>query len=249
MGLTGDLQRLGVEAGGVVMVHASMRAVGGRAEDVVAALLEVLGPHGTLMAYVDFEPTPEVPDFDLARSPASASHGVLAEVVRRWPGAVRSANPGASMVAVGARAGWLCDEHPLDYGYGPGTPLARLVEARGYVLLLGSHLDHVTLLHHAEHLAQLPGKRIVRHTFRSGDRELSIEEYETSEPIVASMPYAYFDHVVRAFVASGGARIGPVGGATSHLLPAAELVQFAVGMMEREHGGAGANLSPGGDAP
>lgn len=218
------------------MVHASMRAVGGRAEDVVSALLEVLGPRGTLMAYVDFEPTADVPGFDLAASPASASHGVLAEVFRRWPGAVRSANPGASMVAIGERATWLCADHPVDYGYGPGTPLARLVEARGHVLLLGSHFDHVTLLHHAEHLARLPGKRIVRHVIPCGERELTIEEYETSEPIVASMPYAYFDHVVRAYVATGAARVGPVGGATSHLLGAADLVAFAVAMMEREHG-------------
>lgn len=238
MALVDDLRRLGVAPGGTVMVHASMRAVGGRAEDVVTALLEALGAEGTLMAYVDFEPTEEVPGFDVASSPASIGHGVLAEVIRTWPGAVRSANPGASMVALGARARWLCADHPLDYGYGPGTPLARLVEVRGHVLLLGSHLDHVTLLHHAEHLARLPNKRIVRHTITAGGEELTFEEFETSEPVVASMPHAYFEHVVRAYVTARGARTGPVGGATSHLLPAADLVDFAVARMEREHGDA-----------
>ena len=218
------------------MVHASMRAVGGRAADVVIALLEALGPQGTLMAYVDFEPTEEVPGFDLVSSPASTSHGVLAEVIRSWPGAVRSANPGASMVAIGARATWLCADHPLDYGYGPGTPLARLVEVQGHVLLLGSHLDHVTLLHHAEHLARLPDKRVVRHTITSGGEELTFEEFETSEPIVASMPHAYFDHLMRAYLATGSCTTGVVGRASSHLVPAAELVRFAVAMMEREHG-------------
>lgn len=236
MTLADDLAHLGVAAGDTLMVHASMRAVGGRAEEVVAALLAALGPHGTLVAYVDYEPTDDVPDFDLAMSPASISHGVLAEVIRTWPGAVRSANPGASMVAIGERATWLCAHHPLDYGYGPGTPLARLVEVGGHVLLLGSHLDHVTLLHHAEHLARLPHKRIVRHAIRAGGVDLTFEEFDTSEPVVATMPPAYFDHVVRAYVAAGRARVGPVGGATSHLLPAADLVDFAVAMMEREHG-------------
>ena len=122
------------------MVHASMRAVGGRAEDVVHALLDAVGSEGTLMAYVDFESTAKVPCFDLAASPAAADHGVLAEVVRRWPGAVRLANPGASMVAVGRHAAWWCAEHPLQYGYGPGSPLAKLVEGNGKVLLLGSSL-------------------------------------------------------------------------------------------------------------
>ncbi len=55
--LTDDLAALGLRPGDTVMVHASMRAVGGRAEAVVQALLDLLGPDGTLMVYVDFEPT------------------------------------------------------------------------------------------------------------------------------------------------------------------------------------------------
>jgi aminoglycoside 3-N-acetyltransferase len=234
MGLVEDLKRLGLRDGDVVMVHASMRAVGGRAEEVVEALLAALGPAGTLLAYVDYEPTPEVPDFDLALSPAVADHGVLAETIRRWPGAVRSANPGASVVAVGPHAAWLCADHPLSYGYGPGSPFAKLVEVRGKVLLLGSHFDHVTLLHHAEHLARLPDKRVVRYTVRSGGVELAIEEFDTSQGVVAAMPDAYFDRVVRTFVAKGGCSVNRVGNARSVLLPAVELVAFAVEHMERD---------------
>ena len=92
--------------------------------------------------------------------------GVLAETLRTWPGALRSRNPGASMVAIGARARWLTADHPYDYGYGPGSPLAKLVEADGSVALLGSDLDQVTLLHLSEHLAELPNKRVVRRDFR-----------------------------------------------------------------------------------
>ena len=35
---------------------------------------------------------------------------------------------------MGARAQWLCAEHPLHYGYGPGSPFAKLIEAGGKVL-------------------------------------------------------------------------------------------------------------------
>jgi aminoglycoside 3-N-acetyltransferase len=163
---------------------------------------------------------------------------VLAEVIRRWPGAVRSANPGASMAALGARASWLCAEHPLHYGYGPGSPLAKLVEADGQVLLLGSDLDQVTLLHLAEHLARLPGKRVVTSEVATPEGVLRLEEFDTSEPVVAGMPPNYFEQVVRAFLASGAGRSGRVGGAEAHLLPAAALVRFAVDQMEREFGGA-----------
>ena len=232
-----ELLQLGAQPGDLLMVHASMRAVGGRAEEVVRAVLDAIGRDGTLMAYVDFEPTDEVPVFDLTASPAARDYGVLAEIVRRWPGGVRSGNPGASMVAMGANAAWLCANHPLKYGYGPGSPLSKLVEREGKILLLGSHFDHVTLLHYAEHLAGIPNKRVVRCSVQtSAGTTLDIEEFDTSEGVVPAMPEDYFDEVVRAFVAAGHARTGRVGGATSQLLSARQLVSFAVEKMERDFG-------------
>jgi aminoglycoside 3-N-acetyltransferase len=37
------------------------------------------------------------------------------------------------------------------------------VAARGKVLMVGAPPDTMTLLHHAEHLARIPGKRIRRY--------------------------------------------------------------------------------------
>ncbi len=226
--LLDDLRALGVR--GALMVHVSMRAVGGRAEDLLAALLEALGAKGTLVSYVDFEPTNGL--FDIKQSPANTDYGIFAEVMRRDPRAVLSANPGARMAAIGARAEWLCDKHPLDYGYGPGSPLHKLVEADGAVLLLGSDFDQVTLLHYAEHLARLPNKRVERQSIPTATGALVYEEFETSRPIVAALPADSFAQITRAFIASGAARSGVVGGATSYLLPAAELVRFGVAKLE-----------------
>ncbi len=241
MGLTEQLESLGLRAGNLVMVHASMRRVGVRTDALMRAMGSVLGPEGTVMAYVDFEPTDALPGFDPLRSPAAKAHGVLAEAIRQWPGAVRSTNPGASMAAIGARAQWLCDDHPLDYGYGPGTPLARLVEADGKVLLLGSDFDHVTLLHYAEHLARLPNKRVVTSTCEvvseEGPVEVTIQEFDTSQPVVTSMPEKCFELLTQAFVDAGLAHSGQVGGADSHLISAAQLTRFAVAALERDFGG------------
>ena len=44
-------------------------------------------------------------------SEAAHDHGRIPERVRTWPGAKRSVHPEASVVAVGARAEWLCAEH------------------------------------------------------------------------------------------------------------------------------------------
>ena len=51
---------------------------------------------------------------------------------------------------------------PWDDYYGPGSPLDRFVQHGGRVLRLGADIDTVTLLHWAESLAPITGKRRVR---------------------------------------------------------------------------------------
>jgi len=176
------------------------------------------------------------PPFDPRTARAIRDHGVLAEFLRTTPCALRSANPGASVAALGARAEWLTADHPLDYGYGPGTPLARLVEAGGRVLLVGAPLDTMTLLHHAEHLARIPGKRIRRmevpFATEAGVAWRMVEEFETAEPVVAGLADDYFGEVVRDYLATGAGREGQVGDAPSVLVEAAPVCAFGVAWLE-----------------
>lgn len=225
------------------MVHVSLRSVGpinGRAEALVRALLKVLGPNGILSAYADYQPTDEIPYFDPDRSPAVPEYGVFPEILRNWPGAVRSRNPGASIVAVGDRAGWLCEGHSLNYGYGEDSPYKKLVEIEGKVLLLGSEFEHVTLLHHAEHIARLPDKRVIqvptKILFQGRITEVTIEEYDTSRMVLDKMPAHYFGEIVQAFIEGQGTFSGLVGNAKSYILPAKAFIEFAVDRMEREFG-------------
>ncbi|MEW6750545.1 MAG: aminoglycoside 3-N-acetyltransferase [Candidatus Latescibacterota bacterium] len=252
-----DLRRLGVAPGAVVMVHASMRAVGpvvGGPDVLILALLDALGPAGTVMMYVGWEhqpddviaPTPEhrqayldeLPPFDPATSRARRGHGILAEYLRTWPGARRSSHPEASVAAVGARAEWITGQHPLVYGYGERSPLGRLVEARGQVLMVGAPLNTVTLLHHAEHLARLPDKRHERFrmpVLRDGERVwVDVVQFDTSNGVV-SAPYT-LEQIAGDYVAAGRGRAGTVGSARSHLFDAADLVAFAVAWLESRFG-------------
>jgi aminoglycoside 3-N-acetyltransferase len=258
--LVKDLSRLGLEAGEAVMVHSSMRAVGrvlGGPDVVIRALLDVVGVAGTVMIYVDWEhavhhlngeegtePDPqlleELPPFDPRTSRARRAYGILPEFLRTWPGAFRSGNPGASVAAVGAQAEWLCKDHPLQYGYGPGSPLAKLVEIRGKVLLLGQLLDSVTLLHHSEHMARLPNKRVIRYReplLLDGRKEwVEIEEFDTGDPVVPGASDTYFAEIVQGYLATGQGRSGEVGSAPSYVLNAADLHQYAVAWMEDRFG-------------
>ena len=254
--LADDLAALGLAAGDAVMVHASLRAVGpvlGGADGVIAALRQVVGPQGCILAYVSWleqfedaldddgglDPVlkPFIPAFDAATSRANPDHGWFAEALRTTPGTRRSGNPGASVAALGAGAEAFTADHPLDYGYGEGSPFARLVAAGGKVLMLGAPLDTMSLLHHAEHLADIPGKHVRRMDvpLAAGDgvRWQTITEFDTVDPVIDGLADDYFASIVEAFLASGQGTRGRVGDAPSVLVPAAAMTGFAVDWLER----------------
>lgn len=253
--LIAQLTELGLGPGDMVMVHAALRRVGaifGGPDALIDALLAVIGPDGTLAAYLDWDAPwedvvdatdrttddwrDEVTPFDPARTRAARDNGAFAEMLRTMPGAVRSGNPGASVAALGARADWLTADHPQDFGYGPGTPLARLVEDGGKVLMLGAPLDTMTLLHHAEHLAEIPGKRVIRRevpVLVGGFTEWRwIREYDTADPVSDRLPETFIADIVTAYEAGGAARRGQVGHAPCLLVDAADILPFAIRWIE-----------------
>jgi len=241
------------------MLHASVKAVGwvvGGPDVVLQSLLDVLTSAGTLMMYVGWEENgynladwpeekqrayrEESPPFDPATSRAHRKWSILTEYLRTWPGARRSDHPRASVAAVGPRAQWITADHPLQYGYGAGSPFARLCEAGGQVLLLGAPLDSLTILHHAEHVARVPNKRVVRYEMpllRDGERVWGqIEEFDTSNGIVDWEGDAYFELIAHEFLLSGRGRTGTIGAAASYLFDATALTEFGIEWMESHFG-------------
>jgi len=254
--LVADLKKLGIASDDTLMLHASVKAIGwivGGPDIVIQALLDVLGPEGTLMMYVGWEDSPcdlknwskelqqayseECPPFDPVKSRAYRKWGILTEYLRTWPGAFRSGHPEASCAAVGAKAKWLTEDHPLQYGYGVGSPLAKLCEAKGKVLLLGAPFGALTILHYAEHVANVPNKRIVHYEMpilQDGQKiRVKIEEFDTCGTILPNAR-EYFQTIPREYLSSSRGRSGKVGEAQSYLFDAAEFVQFAVEWIERK---------------
>lgn len=256
--LAADLRRIGLSEGDAVMVHAAFGKVGrvlGGPDALVDALLEVVGPKGTVLSYQDWELSvdvwdehgrvrPElrdhVPPFDPATARPARDHGVLAAVIGTRAGMRRSGNPGASVAALGARAEAFTVGHPLDYGYGADSPFARLVAAGGRVLMVGAPLDTMTLLHHAEHLADLPGKRRIEIEYPlaapTGTVWRVVEEFDTGEPVVPGPPEDYFRLIVEDFLATGAGERARIGEADSVLVDAPAMVDFAVGWLESRYG-------------
>ena len=260
--LAADLAGLGVRPGGTVMVHARMSALGyviGGAETVVWALLDAVGPAGTIMVYAgwgdsppdDLEDLPaavrdlvlaEHPTFDPAIAHVDRSHGRVAEAIRVWPGAVRSYHPEAGVAAIGANAAMITANHPLDNPYGVGSPFAHLVELDGQVLMLGTGLDAVTLIHHAEAIAAAGPRRRVHYRapiFQEGKRVWRwIDDIDTwlgafDYEMVLGHDVHPGETITRDAYAAGIGRRRPTGMAVSHVFDARALTNFAVNWIQR----------------
>lgn len=272
--LASDLRAIGVNPGTVLMVHARVSALGwviGGTGAVVQALLDAIGPDGTLMAYAGWEDDPydmaewpeawrvayeaNLPPFDPLTAEAVHANGRLPERIRTWPGAVRSRQPEAGMVAVGRQAAWIVAEHPLDDAYGARSPLAKLVESDGQVLALGAPLSTLTLLHHAEATVRVAGKRRVRYRMPLlVDGQTIWREFQDIDTAEGAFPYELvadeiaamsgigpdldpFEAIARHALAAGIGSEGRVGDALSALFRARELHQFAEAWLEARFGG------------
>jgi aminoglycoside 3-N-acetyltransferase len=248
--LVRDFMRLGIAPGDTVLVHASMRSIGwvcGGTTAVVGALMDVVGADGTLVtpaqtpdnrdpSWWTHAPVPELwwpeirahlPPFDPALTP-STGMGAVAERIRTWPGAARSAHPLTSFAALGRGAGALMAGHALESLLGEESPLARLEEVDARVLLLGVGFDKCTAFHLAEY--RIPG----RPTFR-GSSVIATptgRQWITYESI--DLDDRDFGRLGADFETRSGSVVQrKVGAATSRLLPIREAVTFATEWIPR----------------
>ena len=176
-----DLLALGLKSGDTLMMHSSFRSLGGiegGAETVFRVLLEILGENGTLMlpAFSYSSVNHSHPDFDLVATPSCV--GYLAEYFRtRVPGVIRSLHATHSCTVRGRLAQELCAGHELDLApVGPHSPLAKLPDYDGKILILGSPPSSNTIMHGVEEAANAPYvldyEHPIRYILHDGRRQI-----------------------------------------------------------------------------
>jgi aminoglycoside N3'-acetyltransferase len=252
--LAADMRGLGVRPGDTLMVHASLRKIGpveGGASGVIAALDEAVGPDGTLLMilgaeieheWVNKRPEEEreallanVAPYDPFTAPALPEVGYLAEAFRVHPGTIVTTNPSGRFAARGGRAEELLRNAPWDDYYGPDSPLERLCNLGGRVLRMGANPETVTMLHFAEYLADVRGKRRVRRHYRvmdpQGPMTRSVECLNDEFGIVRTEGEDYFAIIVKAYLGEGRAKLGKIGHADSELIDAQDIVDYGARWM------------------
>jgi len=249
--LCDDLAALGVTDGMVLMVHSSMSSLGwvsGGPVAVVHALERAIGDEGTLVMPThsgDFSepsqwknpPVPEMwwetirqtmPSFDADMTPTRGM-GVVPEAFRRQSGAVRSIHPSDSFAARGPQAEAIVADHTIDFPTGEGSPLARLYDLNGWVLLIGVDYLNATSLHLAESRADYPRKKEVMRggpmTVDGRKTWVRFRDFDCDD--------SDFNKIGAAFSEETGlVRSGRLAYGNALLMPQRSLVDFAVGWIE-----------------
>jgi aminoglycoside N3'-acetyltransferase len=222
-----QLRRLGVRPGEILLVHSAFSRVGpvaGGPAGLIGALLEALGPDGTLvmpsMSGDDDQP------FDPARTDCRWL-GVVPDTFWRMPGVLRSDNPHA-FAARGPAAAVITAPHPLDRPHEADSPVGRVHQLDGRVLLLGVGHDANTTIHLAESLAGVR-YRLPRH----------VTVLEQDRPVRVS--YGEIDHCCANFSlvdgwldAAGLQRRGTVGNAEARVVPARAVVEVVTARLRQD---------------
>lgn len=254
--LKSDFTKLGVTPEMTVMMHSSMKALGGFVVGgpvgVILAIEEYLGSSGTLVMPTHtgdlsdptnwrfppvreswWEPIKEsMPAFAADLTPCRGM-GAINECFRKQNGVARSSHPQVSFAAWGSRKEFITANHSLAYSLGEQSPLAKLYEAKGWVLLLGVGHNRNTSLHLAEYRADYEGKaEIINKAPILVEGEKRWVDFQDID-----FDSDDFDRLGEAFERETGlVRRGKVGDADAMLMPVTELVDFGVKWMEENRG-------------
>lgn len=239
-----DFQRLGIEAGMTLVIHSSLRSLGwvcGGAQSVIQALMETVTDQGTVImpahtsnysdpAQWNNPPVPQewlptiyeaMPAFDPSRT-SSFRMGQIAETFRTYPNVLRSNHPHVSFSAWGKHAEYITAGHSLNYGLGENSPLARIYDLNGSVLLLGVGYNRNTSFHLAEY--RIPGSKEEQPgapIYENGQRVWKwYRDIELNSDI--------FPEIGTAFEEAGYVKTGQIALAQTRLFSQRSAIDFAV---------------------
>ena len=247
--LVKDLKQLNLE-GEVVIVHSALSKLGwvcGGAVALIEALQEVITKAGTLVMpahsgdhsepkYWGNPPVPEswyqtireeMPAYRPKVTPTRGL-GVTPEIFRKFPDVIRSEHPCLSFAAWGKEAEAITADHKLDYALGDNSPLAKIYERKGKVLLIGVSHESNTSLHLAEYRAdhdlriKIFGSSIIKNGKKIWAKYQDIEFNDD-----------LFSAIGSEYESKHQYSTAPIGQTEAKLFDQKEMVDFAVSWLEK----------------
>jgi aminoglycoside 3-N-acetyltransferase len=162
------LRRVGIDAGDVLMIHASWlqdNGFSGSTKEFLDTFKKVLTPAGLLimtsMPYIGESSREFLLRGGTVKLKNSASKmGLLSEVMRRGRSTSRSLSPTHPLLVWGDRAEELILGHSdTEYSFGEDSPFGKLAQLDAKVLLVDAPFKNITYNHYLEHCVRnhLPG--------------------------------------------------------------------------------------------
>jgi aminoglycoside 3-N-acetyltransferase len=171
----------------------------------------------------------EMPAYSPDLSP-TREMGAISECFRKQDGTLRSNHPQVSFAARGKNAAYVTGSHTLEFSMGEGSPLARVYELDGSVLLLGVSHGNSTSIHLAEYRADYPNKKAVRMgapIYQNGVRQwvwFNDINFDDSDFEKIGGDFSEETHLIIS---------GKVGVAKAQHMPQRQLVDYAARWMEK----------------
>ncbi len=207
-----NLIDMGIKETDTLLIHSSYKKIAGEegveggADTVVDALIEYVSPKGLMvfpsmswkLGYLVNDEGDYIPPFDgpkegyhpfgndfHVRTTPSSGLGIIPELARKRPGAVRSLSPTSSLCAFGRDAEEFCAGHekaptPLNFQ----SPWGKLYERHAKILFAGSTMATNSFMHSIEDASNLPG---LLHPYVW---EYTVEDYDGNV-----FPVSYHRHV------------------------------------------------------
>ncbi|MFA6857207.1 MAG: AAC(3) family N-acetyltransferase [Treponema sp.] len=249
--LTKEFIELGIKPGMVLIVHSSLNSLGwvcGGAVSVILSLENILTSKGTLVmpahsgdlsdpANWSNPPVPaswietirnEMPSFDRDLTPTRGI-GKTPEIFRKQKNVVRSSHPQVSFAAWGKKRKYIIKDNHFDYAMNKQSPLGRIYDLNGSILLIGVGYENNTSLHLAEYMADYPAKKIIKNGMPVTEngtvcwKEFDDVDISTDD----------FEKIGTDYEKENDIQTGKVGNAVCKLINQRSLVDFAVKWMEK----------------
>lgn len=179
-----DLNFGGLKAGDTIIVHSSLSSLGwvcGGPVTLIQALIDIVTEKGDIVMPAHSEDytepsywrNPPVDEswWDIIREEMPAYQqeitpcrgiGIVPETFRKFPNVKRSSHPAVSFTAWGKNSNYITSEHSLEYSLGENSPLGKIYNLKGKVLLIGVNHDRNTSLHLAEHKANFQKEKEIQ---------------------------------------------------------------------------------------
>lgn len=231
------LKEIGIHRGDVLLVHSSLSSFGhveGGADTVIDALLQAVGPRGTItvptLSFSHFDP--DKPKFDVRKCPSDT--GLITEAFRKRPEAHRSLHPVSSVTAIGAKAEYITKYHQ-DTPCSLQSPYGKIYQLRGASLFLGASFATNSMFHLAEEIVnpsyliykEFQGVRLI--DSEGNEKTISFRRYDCAQQGITR----YLEKMESIFRKNNVIRECWIGSSHCVLLSAKENIDLSVDMLEK----------------